>query len=99
VWGHVGQERIVLDPTKTVTWGDQTFEEMMIGFYVEVFPKGQMPARPLRANNLGSSSERSIGNRRTEPVTNFLAPPVNSKRVDYEAVCGASEELHNIFVS
>jgi peroxiredoxin/mono/diheme cytochrome c family protein len=34
------------DPTKQVSWGDQTFEEMMIGFYVEVFPKGQMPDRP-----------------------------------------------------
>lgn len=31
------------DPSKTVTWGDQTWEEMMIGFYVEVFPKGQVP--------------------------------------------------------
>ncbi len=34
------------DPTKTVTWGDQTFEEMMIGFYVEEFPKGAVPERP-----------------------------------------------------
>jgi len=34
------------DPKKRVTWGDQTWEEMMIGFYVEVFPKGQMPDRP-----------------------------------------------------
>jgi hypothetical protein len=34
------------DPTKTVTWGDQTFEEMMIGFYVEQYPKGQSPTRP-----------------------------------------------------
>ena len=42
------------DPNKTVTWGDQTFEEMMIGFYVEVFPKGQMPARPSG----GRSSEQ-----------------------------------------
>lgn len=31
------------DPTQTVTWGDQTWEEMMIGFYVEVFPKDQVP--------------------------------------------------------
>lgn len=31
------------DPTKQVTWGDQTFEEMMIGFYVEVYPKGSVP--------------------------------------------------------
>jgi len=35
------------DPTKTVTWGSQTFEEMMIGFYFEVFPKDQVPARSL----------------------------------------------------
>jgi hypothetical protein len=34
------------DPTKTVSWGEQTWEEMMIGFYVEVHPKGQAPARP-----------------------------------------------------
>ena len=34
------------DPTKTVSWGDQTWEEMMIGFYVEVFPKGQLPQNP-----------------------------------------------------
>jgi peroxiredoxin len=33
------------DPTKTVSWGDQTWEEMMIGFYVEVFPKDQVPER------------------------------------------------------
>lgn len=33
------------DPSKKVTWGDQTWEEMMIGFYVEVFPKGQAPER------------------------------------------------------
>lgn len=31
------------DPTKTVTWGDQTWEEMMIGFYVEVYPKDDVP--------------------------------------------------------
>ncbi|MBX3414717.1 MAG: redoxin domain-containing protein [Pirellulales bacterium] len=36
------------DPTKVVTWGDQTFEEMMIGFYVEVFPKGEVPPSNLR---------------------------------------------------
>jgi peroxiredoxin/mono/diheme cytochrome c family protein len=31
------------DPNRKVTWGDQTWEEMMIGFYTEVFPKGQAP--------------------------------------------------------
>jgi len=34
------------DPTKAVTWGEQTWEEMMIGFYVEVYPKDQVPTRP-----------------------------------------------------
>lgn len=34
------------DPSKRVSWGDQTWEEMMIGFYVEVFPKGKVPERP-----------------------------------------------------
>ncbi len=34
------------DPTKTVSWGQQTFEEMMIGFFVERFPKGQAPEKP-----------------------------------------------------
>ncbi len=40
------------DPTKTVTWGNQTFEEMNIGFYVEVFPKDQIPPRPSPASML-----------------------------------------------
>jgi peroxiredoxin/mono/diheme cytochrome c family protein len=39
------------DPTKAVTWGDQTWEEMMIGFYVEVYPKDQVPARPSGARD------------------------------------------------
>lgn len=34
------------DPSERVSWGDQTWEEMMIGFYVEMFPKGEMPERP-----------------------------------------------------
>ncbi|HEV3299716.1 MAG TPA: redoxin domain-containing protein [Planctomycetaceae bacterium] len=33
------------DPKKAVTWGNQTWEEMMIGFYFEVFPKGRVPER------------------------------------------------------
>lgn len=34
------------DPSATVSWGDQTFEEMMIGFYVATYPKGQVPRLP-----------------------------------------------------
>ena len=29
------------DPSKTVTWGDQTWEEMMIGFLTYIDPKGE----------------------------------------------------------
>ena len=52
------------DPTKTVTWGDQTFEEMMIGFYFEVFPKDHVP-------------ERTPGGRRLDPEKIFTALDIN----------------------
>jgi peroxiredoxin/mono/diheme cytochrome c family protein len=52
------------DPTKTVTWGRQTFEEMMIGFYFEVFPKDQAP-------------ERTPGGRRLDPERIFTAFDIN----------------------
>jgi peroxiredoxin/mono/diheme cytochrome c family protein len=41
------------DPTKVVTWGEQTWEEMMIGFYIEEFPKGRVPALPARTASSG----------------------------------------------
>lgn len=34
------------DPTQRVNWGDQTWEEMMIGFYVEMYPKDNIPKSP-----------------------------------------------------
>jgi hypothetical protein len=37
------------DPSKAVKWGEQTNEEMMIGFYIEEFPKGQSPDLKDRA--------------------------------------------------
>jgi len=48
------------DPTKSVRWGEQTWEEMMIGYidYVEDVPAGAKtsqtdpPARPSRSNNV-----------------------------------------------
>ncbi len=41
------------DPTKRVTWGDQTWEEMMIGFYVEVYPKDEVPVEPSGGRAFG----------------------------------------------
>ncbi len=34
------------DPTKEVHWGEQTFEEMMMGYFSVVVAPGQMPAGP-----------------------------------------------------
>jgi hypothetical protein len=34
------------DPTKDVRWGDQTWEEMMIGFYSTIAPAAAAPATP-----------------------------------------------------
>jgi hypothetical protein len=48
------------DPAKIVTWGDQTFEEMMIGFYVEVFPKGEMPERPSGGRSLDQITPEKV---------------------------------------
>ena len=43
-----------------MTWGDQTFEEMMIGFYVEVFPKGEMPDRPSGGRGFGQLTPEKV---------------------------------------
>ena len=34
------------DPSKDVRWGDQTWEEMMIGFYSTIAPPAAVPATP-----------------------------------------------------
>ena len=41
------------DPTVSVSWGDQSFEEMMIGFYVVTYPKGQEPPPPAGGRGFG----------------------------------------------
>jgi hypothetical protein len=42
------------DPTQTVRWGDQTFEEMMIGFFNYKVPlNSPEPARPVRPRTGG----------------------------------------------
>jgi len=45
-WDNSSENLSNPDPSIPVKWGDQSFEEMMIGFYVEVFPKDQVPAKP-----------------------------------------------------
>jgi len=59
------------DPTQIVTWGDQTFEEMMIGFYVEVFPKGEVPEP--------SSGRRMFGKLEPEKILQALDVNKDSK--------------------
>jgi peroxiredoxin/mono/diheme cytochrome c family protein len=60
VWDNSEDNLSNPDPKKRVTWGDQTWDEMMIGFYVEVFPKGQMPDRPSGSRNLGRLDPEKI---------------------------------------
>jgi len=38
------------DPAKEVRWGDQTFEEMMIGFFDYTLEKGANPKLQAAAN-------------------------------------------------
>ena len=47
------------DPTIDVSWGDQSFEEMMIGFYVELYPKGEV-SRQQRRGGFGSPEPAQI---------------------------------------
>lgn len=47
------------DPTIDVSWGDQSWEEMMIGFYIELFPKGEA-SRPSRRGGFGNPDPAQI---------------------------------------
>jgi hypothetical protein len=38
------------DPTKVVRWGDQTFEEMMVGFFDVSFPRDMDPTKLMAQN-------------------------------------------------
>jgi hypothetical protein len=48
------------DPTKAVRWGDQTWEEMMIGYYDVGFPIAV--AEEIRARAAGQSSRQRDDN-------------------------------------
>jgi hypothetical protein len=39
------------DPTKDVRWGDQTFEEMMVGFFDVSFPVNMDPTKLAQQNS------------------------------------------------
>lgn len=45
------------DPTKDVVWGDQSWDEMMVGFFNLVFP-AQMPVRDIFAAPAGATAAR-----------------------------------------
>jgi hypothetical protein len=50
------------DPTKTVTWGEQTFEEMMIGF-IDVVAEGNKTQQIRMQNFIGGLAQRRSGSR------------------------------------
>jgi hypothetical protein len=39
------------DPTKSVRWGDPSYDEMMIGWIEYLVPNGNKPATPVRSNS------------------------------------------------
>ena len=43
------------DPTKEVHWGEQTFEEMMMGYFSVVVEAGQVPDGPVRRGQAATS--------------------------------------------
>ena len=43
------------DPTKEVHWGEQTFEEMMMGYFAVVVDADKVPAGPRRRGQVQTS--------------------------------------------
>ncbi len=48
------------DPTVDVTWGPQTWEEMMIGYFDYLVPRGSVAAPPARSRPRGPNRVRRI---------------------------------------
>lgn len=46
------------DPSATVRWGDQTWEEMMVAFFEVAFPVGQVEKQKRKAQPAGPSDEK-----------------------------------------
>ncbi|MEK6237234.1 MAG: redoxin domain-containing protein, partial [Planctomycetales bacterium] len=57
------------DPTKTVRWGDQTWEEMMIGWYSHVDALKDEPPTPKPATSESSEKETTAKQETTKPET------------------------------
>ena len=78
------------DPSQTVRWGDQTYEEMMIGYFHYAVPKGSptvMPEKPRRGGN-GQPSRAEAAMR----IFRFLDGDGDGK-VPLDAVPGRMQEM------
>jgi peroxiredoxin len=89
------------DPTKTVRWGDQTFEEMMIGYVDCVL---DAPAEPVKRSGTGPVA-RPVGTWKSAPgqpraqvtITETgleLTVSLSQDRLAFEADCTTSDEGH-----
>ncbi len=69
-WDNSANNPFNPDPSKTVTWGDQSWEEMMAGFYEMEFDRGVDPSslvKPLRADGKGKPLPMQAGASRPAP--------------------------------
>lgn len=69
------------DPSKKVAWGDQTWEEMMIGFYVEVYPKGKAPQRTSGIQSLARIDPEQIFDQLDANKDGLLTPDELPERI------------------
>jgi hypothetical protein len=56
VFDNSAENKFNPDPAKEVHWGEQTFEEMMMGYFSVVVAPGQMPAGPPKRRGASTST-------------------------------------------
>ena len=53
--------RRIRDPTKTVIWGQQSWDEMMVGFFNLVYDSADMPPKDLQPEEKQATNDKSPG--------------------------------------
>ena len=78
------------DPSQTVRWGDQTYEEMMIGYFHYAVPKGSPTVMPEKAGGGGNGQPSRV--EAAMRIFRFLDGDGDGK-VPLDAVPGRMQEI------